>query len=109
MSHKKLNWLKNSKKTPPINGPVKLPMLKKIPHKRFPEGNKALGVKSAIYEIPKEKVEPTNNPAIRNAAISAKLLFSNTAAALNEKAPPNNEKSTTFFLPIRSLNAPSGN
>ncbi len=48
MSHKKLTWLKNSKKMPPINGPVKLPILKKIPHKRFPDGNKAFGVKSAI-------------------------------------------------------------
>lgn len=48
MSHKKLTWLKNSKKMPPINGPVKLPILKKIPHNRFPDGNKAFGVKSAI-------------------------------------------------------------
>ena len=45
---KKLMFLKYWIKKPPKVGPIKLPRLKKIPHKRFPVGNKFFGIKSAI-------------------------------------------------------------
>ena len=54
MSNKKLKPASNSRKSPPRNGPVKLPMLKKIPHNKLPVGNNCFGVNSDIYDMPSE-------------------------------------------------------
>ena len=63
---KKLRSSNNCIISPPKNGPDKLPILKKIPHSKLPVGSNSFGVKSVIYEIPRENVEPTNVPAIKN-------------------------------------------
>ena len=88
ISSKKLNPASNSRNRPPRNGPVKLPTLKKIPHNKFPVGNKCFGVKSDIYEIPSEKIEPEKSPAMKNIAITAVVDVSTVLATKNEIAPP---------------------
>lgn len=50
---------------PPKKGPERLPKLKNIPHIKFPVGKSSFGVKSVIYAIPSEKVDPTNIPAMK--------------------------------------------
>lgn len=59
---------KISKYNPPKSGPVKLPKLKKIPQSKFPVGSSSFGVKSVIYVIPSENIEPTHIPAKKKTA-----------------------------------------
>lgn len=108
ISNKKLNEASNSKNNPPKNGPVRLPILKKIPQRRFPVGSNSVGVKSDIYEIPSENMDPTNNPAMKKVPITRNVEASNKLAAKNAVAPPPSAMRNTGRLPIRSESIPSG-
>lgn len=93
---------------PPKNGPAKLPTLKKILHSKFPVGNSSFGVKSVIYEIPRENTEPQNIPANKKLI---KIIHSDDSKKLpnkNIKPPPPSAMSDTFHLPMRSPSVPSG-
>ena len=109
ISSKKPKLASNSRNKPPRNGPVKLPILKNMPHNKFPVGNNSFGVKSDIYEMPSEKMDPTNKPAIKNIAITASVDVSTKLAMKNETVPPANAMSRTGRRPILSDNSPSGN
>lgn len=109
ISSRKLNPASNSRKRPPRNGPVKLPKLKKIPHNKFPVGNRCFGVKSDMYEIPREKIEPEKSPATKNITITAVIDVSIVLAMKNEIDPPPSAARKTGLLPILSDSIPRGN
>ena len=109
ISNRKLKPASISRKRPPRNGPVKLPKLKNIPHSKFPVGSNCLGVKSDMYEIPSEKIDPAKRPAMKNIAITAVVEVSTVLAMKNEIAPPPSAIRKTGLLPILSDNIPSGN
>jgi len=109
ISNRKLNPASNSRKRPPRNGPVKLPKLKKMPHSRFPVGNRCFGVKSDMYEIPSEKIEPEKSPAMKNIAMTAVVDVSTVLAIKNEIEPPPSAARKTGLLPILSDSIPGGN
>lgn len=106
---KKLTPSNNCINRPPKNGPDKLPILKKIPQSKLPVGSNSFGVRSVIYEIPRENVEPTNVPAIKNKLPITNAEVSNILATPNVTAPNASAKISTFLLPIRSLSTPNGN
>lgn len=109
MRIKKLRPSNSCIKRPPKNGPDRLPILKNIPHNKLPVGSNAFGVRSVIYDIPREYVEPTNVPAIKNKLPITSAEVSNILANPKVIAPQANAKISTFLRPIRSLNTPNGN
>lgn len=98
-----------SKYIPPINGPLKLPKLKKIPHNKFPVGNNSFGVKSAMYVIPKENIDPTLIPANKKIAVTNQCDVSTKFPTAKNAQPTTNPVVMTFQRPTLSPKIPNGN
>lgn len=106
---KKPSFGKISKYSPPKNGPLKLPKLKKIPHNKFPVGSNSFGVKSAIYVMPKEYIDPTHIPAIKKTTATSNCEYSRMFPTKNNTPPKRSPPIMTLRRPILSPNVPSGN
>ena len=99
----------NSKYSPPKIGPLRLPKLKKIPHNKFPVGNNSFGVKSAIYVIPNENIDPAHIPAIKNTPATSICEYSSRFPTKKKALPASNPPIISLRRPILSPSAPSGN